>query len=130
MPVAHTEPYGLEHRALKQRPHPWLAQQKGQEEYAHAGVEGEYVGKRHQGTALAPELLAHFVGHQMRLLLQQAAQLLEAGSLLLLCASVFNIEEETSWTPTQGKIEFPNPKRTWKKYVDAQRLEVSCGEAP
>ena len=43
---------------------------------------------------------------------------------------VFNIEEETSWTPTQGKIEFPNPKRTWKKYVDEQRLEVSCGEAP
>jgi hypothetical protein len=43
---------------------------------------------------------------------------------------VFNIEEETSWTPTPGKIEFPNPKHTWKKYVDARRLEVACGEAP
>ena len=28
-----------------------------------------------------------------------------------------------------GKIDFPN-KKTWKSYVDARRLEITCGEAP
>lgn len=38
---------------------------------------------------------------------------------------------ERSWHPTTGKIEFPNrKKRTWKHYVDARRMEITCGEAP
>ena len=43
---------------------------------------------------------------------------------------VFNKEVEHTWISTLDKIEFPNSKKTWKKYVDAQRLEISCGEAP
>lgn len=43
---------------------------------------------------------------------------------------VFNIEGETSWTATTGAISFEGVKKDWKKYVDAQRLELSCGEAP
>lgn len=43
---------------------------------------------------------------------------------------VFNVREGKSWTAVPGKIKFPNPKKTWKKYVDAQRLEITCGEAP
>lgn len=44
--------------------------------------------------------------------------------------NVFNIESETSWTASTEPISFPGAKKDWKKYVDAQRLEVSCGEAP
>lgn len=43
---------------------------------------------------------------------------------------VFNIEGETSWTASEDTISFRDEKKNWKKYVDAQRLEVSCGEAP
>lgn len=43
---------------------------------------------------------------------------------------VFNIEEETSWTASSETVSFYDAKKDWKKYVDAQRLEVSCGEAP
>ena len=43
---------------------------------------------------------------------------------------VFNVEDETSWTASSGVISFHGAKKGWKKYVDAQRLEVSCGEAP
>lgn len=43
---------------------------------------------------------------------------------------VFNTETETGWASTVGRIVFPAAKKTWKKYVDAQRLEISCGEAP
>ena len=43
---------------------------------------------------------------------------------------VFNIETEKGWTVVPDKVVFTNPKRTWKKYVDAQRLEITCGEAP
>lgn len=44
---------------------------------------------------------------------------------------VFNTTFNTSWTSTTEKIIFPaNSKKTWKKYVDANRLEISCGEAP
>lgn len=43
---------------------------------------------------------------------------------------VFNIESETSWTVSSETIFFRDAKKDWKKYVDAQRLEVSCGEAP
>ena len=37
-----------------------------------------------------------------------------------------------TWIPTKGKIEFPegDKKRTWKKYVTENRLEITCGEAP
>ena len=36
-----------------------------------------------------------------------------------------------SWKATADKIAFPDDhQHTWQKYVDAQRLEISCGEAP
>lgn len=45
--------------------------------------------------------------------------------------NVFNISSNNSWTATMGKIKFPNDnKKTWQDYVDARRLEISCGEAP
>ena len=44
---------------------------------------------------------------------------------------VFNIQKEMSWKATTDKIIFPDDRQhTWQKYVDAQRLEISCGEAP
>lgn len=44
---------------------------------------------------------------------------------------VFNVEDTTShtWQATTDKIEFPNGK-TWKDYVRATRMEMTCGEAP
>lgn len=44
---------------------------------------------------------------------------------------VFNIvdSKNQTWKATEEKIDFPKGK-TWKKYVDAKRLEISCGEAP
>ncbi|MDO4647020.1 MAG: restriction endonuclease subunit M [Eubacteriales bacterium] len=42
---------------------------------------------------------------------------------------VFNTCTERSWKATDDKIQFPEGK-TWKKYVDSKRLEISCGEAP
>ena len=42
---------------------------------------------------------------------------------------VFNSEGDKSWEPTMGKIEFPKGK-TWQRYVDSKRLEITCGEAP
>lgn len=45
--------------------------------------------------------------------------------------SVFNVENGKSWFATTDKIEFPHKKnKTWKKYVDERRLEITCGEAP
>lgn len=45
--------------------------------------------------------------------------------------SVFNVETETGWITTPPKIGFPNTKgKTWQDYVTANRLEISCGEAP
>lgn len=44
---------------------------------------------------------------------------------------VFNVEENKSWKSTTDKVTFPDDKnRTWKKYVDERRLEITCGEAP
>lgn len=43
--------------------------------------------------------------------------------------NVFNTADGTSWTVNKDKIATPQKKR-WKDYVDAQRLEISCGEAP
>lgn len=44
---------------------------------------------------------------------------------------VFNIADSKNqnWKATKEKITFPKGKN-WKKYVDAKRLEISCGEAP
>lgn len=43
--------------------------------------------------------------------------------------NVFNIEQEKTWITTPEKISFPEGK-TWKDYVSANRLEITCGEAP
>lgn len=43
---------------------------------------------------------------------------------------VFNIDEGITWTTISVPISFDGCKKSWKKYVDAQRLEISCGEAP
>jgi hypothetical protein len=44
---------------------------------------------------------------------------------------IFNKEKGKSWETTTGKIKFPDKKdRTWQKYVDEKRLEITCGEAP
>lgn len=44
---------------------------------------------------------------------------------------VFNIQRFQSWMATTEKILFPNTKgKTWKNYVDANRMEITCGEAP
>ena len=44
---------------------------------------------------------------------------------------VFNVEDTTNhaWQATTNKIEFPEDK-TWKDYVRATRMEMTCGEAP
>lgn len=45
--------------------------------------------------------------------------------------NVFNVEEEKTWTATQEKISFSTEDgKTWQDYVKANRLEISCGEAP
>ncbi len=44
---------------------------------------------------------------------------------------VFNIETEKGWTATDAKIVFPTATgKTWQDYVTANRLEITCGEAP
>lgn len=43
--------------------------------------------------------------------------------------NVFNTTCGETWVSTKEKVEFPDDK-TWKNYVDAKRLEISCGEAP
>lgn len=44
---------------------------------------------------------------------------------------IFNIQKNIEWKATTEKIVFPDDRQhTWQKYVDAQRLEISCGEAP
>lgn len=44
--------------------------------------------------------------------------------------NVFNVPDGVSWIVTEGQIEFPGGDRTWQSYVDARRLEITCGEAP
>lgn len=44
--------------------------------------------------------------------------------------SVFNTPQGESWIPITDKIDFTGAKSNWKKYIDAQRLEITCGEAP
>lgn len=42
--------------------------------------------------------------------------------------NAFNEEIENGWATKPGVV-FPNGK-TWEEYVDAERMEVTCGEAP
>ena len=47
--------------------------------------------------------------------------------------NVFNAEcqETHTWTPAEGRIEFPDEKgKSWKDYVKDIRMEITCGEAP
>ena len=45
--------------------------------------------------------------------------------------NVFNIETEKGWTTIEDKVVFPDePGKTWQDYVKANRLEMTCGEAP
>jgi len=46
--------------------------------------------------------------------------------------NVFNTPDGNSWKTTTGKIAFPtdDKNKTWHKYVDTKRLEITCGEAP
>lgn len=44
---------------------------------------------------------------------------------------VFNKELNKGWKTIKRKIPFSDEKnKTWKDYVDARRMEISCGEAP
>ena len=44
---------------------------------------------------------------------------------------VFNLEKENSWEVTKEKIIFSDSeKKSWKDYVNSNRLEITCGEAP
>lgn len=44
---------------------------------------------------------------------------------------VFNRPDGQTWTATEERVEFPEKASlSWEKYVDARRLEISCGEAP
>ncbi len=46
-------------------------------------------------------------------------------------ADVFNYTKDKQWQAIKEKIAFPNDKQhTWKKYVDGNRMEITCGEAP
>ena len=44
-------------------------------------------------------------------------------------ADIFNYLEGENWMPTRTPVSFPEGK-SWKKYVDSRRLELTCGEAP
>ncbi len=44
--------------------------------------------------------------------------------------NVFNTPHGTSWITTKETIPFDDKNKTWKKYVNAKRLEITCGEAP
>lgn len=45
--------------------------------------------------------------------------------------NVFNKETDRSWTSNTNKIIFPNTEgKTWQDYIKANRMEISCGEAP
>lgn len=45
-------------------------------------------------------------------------------------SNVFNTPNGTGWITASNKIVFDDKKKTWKAYVDAKRLEITCGEAP
>lgn len=44
---------------------------------------------------------------------------------------IFNKARDKNWITNNKKIEFPDTKnKTWKDYIDARRMEITCGEAP
>lgn len=43
--------------------------------------------------------------------------------------NVFNTEMEKAWERYVGLVSFP-PGKSWKEYVEENRLEITCGEAP
>ena len=43
--------------------------------------------------------------------------------------NAFNTEEGENWHTSENPVFFPEGK-TWQKYVDSMRLEITCGEAP
>lgn len=46
-------------------------------------------------------------------------------------ADVFNRTDGNRWITTNGAIAFPEEKtKSWEQYIDAKRLEITCGEAP
>lgn len=45
-------------------------------------------------------------------------------------AGIFNFEAEASWVTNHETVNFTGAKGGWQKYIDAKRMEVSCGEAP
>ena len=45
--------------------------------------------------------------------------------------NIFNVDIDDGWVTIDKKIEFPDIKgKAWQDYVKANRLEISCGEAP
>ena len=47
------------------------------------------------------------------------------------CRGAFNVEDAHSWEPSANPIEFPKKKgHGWHAYVEAPKLEITCGEAP
>lgn len=45
-------------------------------------------------------------------------------------SNVFNTPDGTGWITSTGNVEFAEQRKTWNAYVDAKRLEITCGEAP
>lgn len=43
---------------------------------------------------------------------------------------VFNTETEEGWIANEAPVDFSEVEKDWKQYVDAQRMEITCGEAP
>ena len=43
---------------------------------------------------------------------------------------VFNTEREAGWVTNNEAVDFTGAKGGWHQYIDAKRMEVSCGEAP
>ena len=45
--------------------------------------------------------------------------------------NIFNREIEKGWKINTEKVKFPDKRnKTWQRYVDEKRLEITCGEAP
>ena len=51
------------------------------------------------------------------------------GSENIFNTEIDNPDGSHDWSPTATKIEFPEGK-TWRDYVNENRLEITCGEAP
>lgn len=44
--------------------------------------------------------------------------------------NVFNTKDGTTWHTTVDTVVFSDCGKSWQKYVDVKRMEISCGEAP